>query len=366
LADEEVAMADDQHEQRHDQREQEPDRHQWLEPGVFEVAPGVHRIPLPLPMDGLRAVNVYAVETAGGLVMIDSGWALEVAQDQLQRSLNTLGYDFGDIHRFLVTHIHRDHYTLAITLRRVYGSKIALGIGEQPSMERTLTGRLDGQAKQMIRWGATPLVKKWAESFGETDNRQRDIYEEPDEWLDGTTTIELGDRTLKAVPTPGHTLGHTVFIDEQARVMFAGDHVLPHITPSIGFQPEPAKLPLGDYLDSLNLVKTYPDLRLLPAHGPVTASTHARVDELLAHHEERLAETLAAVRDGAGTAYEAARRLGWTRRHRRFDDLDLFNQTLAAGETAAHLDVLVLRGQLSSSTVDGVVEYATAASTPSS
>ena len=336
----------------------EPDRYAWLEPGVFEVAPGVHRIPLPLPMDGLRAVNVYAIETGGGLVMIDSGWALEVAEQQLEKALGVLGYEFGDIQRFLVTHIHRDHYTLAVSLRRVFGTKIALGIGEQPSLERTLTGRLDGQARQMVRWGAAPLVTRWTEEVGERDARAADRYEEPDEWLDGRTTIELGDRTLSAVPTPGHTQGHVVFVDERAQVLFAGDHVLPHITPSIGFQPEPAKLPLGDYLDSLRLVRSYPDLRLLPAHGPVTASTHTRVDELLAHHEERLAETLAAVRDGAGTAYEAARRLGWTRRHRRYDDLDLFNQTLAAGETAAHLDVLVLRGELRSSTVDGVVEYA--------
>lgn len=334
------------------------DRHGWLDPGTFEVAPGVHRIPLPLPMDGLRAVNVYAIETTGGLVMIDSGWALDVAERQLEQALGAIGYEFGDIQRFLVTHIHRDHYTLAISLRKIYGSKVALGIGEQPSLERTLDGRLDGQARQIVRWGAAPLMKRWAEDFGDRgDDRGRELYEEPDEWLDGTTTIELGDRTLIAVPTPGHTQGHVVFIDERAGVLFAGDHVLPHITPSIGFQPEPAKLPLGDYLDSLRLMREYPDLRLLPAHGPVTASTHARVDELLAHHEERLAETLAAVLDGAGTAYETARRLGWTRRHRRFDDLDLFNQTLAAGETAAHLDVLVLRGELNSSTVDGVVEY---------
>ena len=333
------------------------DRHAWLEPGAFEVAPGVHRIPLPLPMDGLRAVNVYAIETGGGLVMIDSGWALEVAQRQLAQALGAIGYEFGDIQRFLVTHIHRDHYTLAISLRRVYGSKVALGIGEQPSLERTMTGRLDGQARQMVRWGAQPLLEQWAETISGRDRAGAAQYEEPDEWLDGTTTIEFGDRTLLAVPTPGHTQGHVVYVDERAGVLFSGDHVLPHITPSIGFQPEPAKLPLGDYLDSLRLVRDYPDMRLLPAHGPVTPSTHTRVDELLAHHEERLAESLAAVRDGAGTAYEAARRLGWTRRHRRYDDLDLFNQTLAAGETAAHLDVLVLRGELSSSTVDGVTEY---------
>lgn len=340
------------------------DRHAWVEPGAFEVAPGVHRIPLPLPTDGLRAVNVYAIESADGLVLVDSGWALDVAERQLESALGTLGYEFADIQRFLVTHVHRDHYTLGVSLRRIYGSKIALGIGEQPSLERIMARRLDGQVGEMIRWGATALMEEWRQQFVERDEREAPArYEEPDEWLDGTTKIDLGDRSLVALPTPGHTQGHVVFVDEHAGVLFAGDHVLPHITPSIGFQPAPAKLPLGDYLDSLRLVRSYPDLRLLPAHGPVTASVHARVDELLAHHEERLAETAAAVRDGAGTAFEAARRLGWTRRHRRFDDLDLFNKTLAAGETAAHLDVLVVRGDLQSSIVDGVVEYSV---TPSS
>jgi len=45
----------------------EPD--DWTAAGVFEVAPGVYRIPLPLPNDGLRAVNVYAVVDGDGLVL---------------------------------------------------------------------------------------------------------------------------------------------------------------------------------------------------------------------------------------------------------------------------------------------------------
>ena len=52
----------------------------WVTPGAFEVAPGVHRIPLPLPLDGLRAVNVYALRDGDGLVLIDAGWALDVAR----------------------------------------------------------------------------------------------------------------------------------------------------------------------------------------------------------------------------------------------------------------------------------------------
>ena len=45
----------------------------WTAPGAYPVAPGVHRVPLPLPTDGLRAVNVYVIEDDGGLVLIDSG-----------------------------------------------------------------------------------------------------------------------------------------------------------------------------------------------------------------------------------------------------------------------------------------------------
>src|SRR4051794_27421460 len=44
----------------------------WTDPGLFTVAPGVHRVPLPLPTDGLRAVNVYVLEDGDGLVLIDS------------------------------------------------------------------------------------------------------------------------------------------------------------------------------------------------------------------------------------------------------------------------------------------------------
>ena len=66
-------------------------RHDWTVPGVYPVAPGVHRVPLPLPTDGLRAVNVYVVEDDGGLVLIDSGWALEQARTALTSALGALG-----------------------------------------------------------------------------------------------------------------------------------------------------------------------------------------------------------------------------------------------------------------------------------
>jgi hypothetical protein len=41
-----------------------------------------------------------------------------------------------------------------------------------------------------------------------------------------------------------------------------------------------------------------------------------------------------------------AKAIKWTRHHRLFSDLDLFSRVQAVNETAAHLEVLAVRGQL--------------------
>jgi glyoxylase-like metal-dependent hydrolase (beta-lactamase superfamily II) len=319
----------------------------------------VHRIPLPLPGDYLKAVNVYALEDAGGLTLIDSGWALEEARERLERSLASFGHELGDVRRFLVTHVHRDHYTLAITVRRLFGSRVLLGAGERETLALN-DGRRGGGGEvfgdMLRRAGADPVAQKLRELWGDDAPDPRD-WEQPDAWLEGTEKIEVADRTLRVIHTPGHTRGHVVFADDAAGLLFAGDHVLPHITPSIGFEPARPELPLGDYLASLRLVRSMPDMRLLPAHGGVTGSVHARVDELIAHHDQRLDACAAVIGQGAATAYEAARILTWTRRERRFDELDPFNQMMAVLETAAHLDVLVRQGRLRAGTDGTILTY---------
>ena len=50
----------------------EPAGRDWTSSGAFEDADGIHRIPLPLPTDGLRAVNVYALTGDDGIVLVDS------------------------------------------------------------------------------------------------------------------------------------------------------------------------------------------------------------------------------------------------------------------------------------------------------
>jgi glyoxylase-like metal-dependent hydrolase (beta-lactamase superfamily II) len=337
------------------------DRDQWTEPGAHEVAPGVHRIPLPLPQDGLRAVNVYAIRDGDRVVLVDGGWALAESEELLAQSLDKIGYGLADISAFLVTHAHRDHYTQAVAVRRQFGARVSLGEGERPSLELlapTAPRREIAQVRLLESAGAGHLAQQVR--AGLDPNPDRTDWEPPDHWLPDGARVPLGERTLEAVHTPGHTRGHLVYHDAAQEVLFAGDHVLPHITPSIGFEQAVVTSPLADYLTSLRLVRAMPDARLLPAHGPVTASVHERVDELLLHHEERLDASLAAMQSGADTAYEVAARLGWTRRKRALADMDVFNQMLAVLETAAHLAVLAERGRVRCEDLDGVRHYAPA------
>jgi glyoxylase-like metal-dependent hydrolase (beta-lactamase superfamily II) len=332
---------------------------EWAEPGVYPVSPGVHRVPLPLPTDGLRAVNVYVIEAGDGLVLIDSGWALEVARKALTTALGSLGAKLGDVRSFLVTHVHRDHYTLGVQLRREFGGTVSLGLGERQAIAVLAGGTAEPFAPQLAELrasGADRIIAALGDTARALPGGAAD-WGEPDRWLTPHQEVGAGDRTLTVVPTPGHTRGHVVFRDASAGLLFAGDHVLPHITPSIGFEAVPSPHPLQDFLSSLQLVRSLPDMRLLPAHGPVAPSAHIRIDELLAHHDDRLGRCLDAVRAGAATALEAARSLRWTRRGRQLDELDTFNQMLAVIETRAHLELLTAQGRLASSTQDGVVYY---------
>lgn len=339
----------------------------WAAEGAWQVADGIHRIPLPLPSDVLKAVNVYVVETDDGLTLIDGGWAIEAAQDVLERSLGLLGAGFGDIRRFLVTHVHRDHYSMAAKLGQEYGADVALGADEKATLDllndhsrpRTETPFF----ASLVSAGARDLAEQWNQVENAVPNQAVWLY--PDTWFEGDHAIAVGSRTLDAVHTPGHTAGHYVFADRAAGLLFAGDHVLPTITPSIGFTMPPAPDPLGDFMASLTKVRALPDLRVLPAHGPVEPSTHARVDELLAHHEQRLENSLSTLEAGSLTALDAATRLSWTRHERSFGELDLFNKGIAAMETKAHLELLVARGLATRTTTsEGVVRFARSTSGP--
>lgn len=308
---------------------------------VEQVNDSVHRIELPLPFDDLHIVNAYAVIGTTGVTLIDPGWSSPESEAVLLRALNSLGASRSDVRRTLVTHAHPDHFTLAVAWQRDHGIPIHLGVDEAPSVlafEPTST-RFPHQAELLERAGA-PALAAIIRDLPLEDYEAAMTFAAPEVWLDDQQRIDCDGEILLAHATPGHTRGHVAYQQLSTGAFFTGDHVLPRITPSIGLELVPEELPLANYLASLELLLRLDDGPMLSAHGPVTTSVHARVHELLAHHQERFATIIELQASGLTTAHEIAAAMTWTRHGRALTDLHDVHQMTAVVEVLSHLDVL--------------------------
>ncbi|HEV7677770.1 MAG TPA: MBL fold metallo-hydrolase [Candidatus Dormibacteraeota bacterium] len=331
----------------------------WTDPGAHPVGPGVHRIPLPLPGDALKAVNVYAIEDGDRLALVDSGWHQDDSWESLRAGLRQIGAAPGDIDRVLVTHIHHDHYGQAPRIRAESGATVLLGEGESRSLDTITDPELrrradEDRVERLVLAGAEELIPAVEEIMRLQVRNSMAIWEMPDVLAPDGYLVELKTRALEVIATPGHTRGHVSLLDRDARVFFAGDHVLPHITPSLGVEPFSGEgMPLIEFIASLTKVRPLEVDRVLPAHGPDFTGLRDRVDALLDHHATRLAACVAAIKAGATTGYEVAHQIPWTRRNRRFEELDLGNRLLALTETVAHLELLAVQGTIAAEDREG-------------
>ena len=338
----------------------------WDEPGAVAVAPGVHRIPLPLPGDGLRAVNVYAIEDGGRIALVDGGSPHPEAGNAIKAGLAEIGAGLADVSVVLCTHGHYDHYGLATAVSAASGATVALGEHElgllrAASQRDVYQDSVRDRRRWLRRHGAGAIIGR-ENPAGSDRSAPGAAWRLPDRWLIGGEQVELAERTLRVLWTPGHTRGHVVFHDLDDGLLFAGDHVLPHITPSLGFEPFPDGRALELFLSSLELVRGLAVELVLPGHGAEFADLDGRVDALVEHHRERLARCLALLSRSPGSASEVARGLKWTRSDRDLTELDAFNRMLAVMETATHLELLVRDGHVRhNDDDDGLRTYAIAA-----
>lgn len=307
------------------------------------IAEDLWRLDVPLVGNPLKNLNSYLI-TGERSLLIDTGFRQEPCREALERQLAEIGVDRDRMDIFL-THLHSDHTGLAPEFIRpgcrIYISRVdcpwMLGFnGEEVwrEMNREYIGEGFTQAEMEELWDINP-----AKTAGPADYEGYCVLDDGDQ-------LTYGGHTLRCILTPGHTPGHLCLYEPDARWLFAGDHVLFHITPNIcRWSGVPDSL--GDYLDSLNKVRELPVDLLLPAHREETGDLRARAEELAAHHAHRIGNALTAVRETPGlTAYEIAGRMAWSIRCRNWAEFPLTQKFFAVGEALAHLDYLTVRGQV--------------------
>jgi glyoxylase-like metal-dependent hydrolase (beta-lactamase superfamily II) len=108
------------------------------------------------------------------------------------------------------------------------------------------------------------------------------------------------DLTVTVVPTPGHTVDSVCLLVEGGleRAVLTGDTILGRGTTVIA-TPDGD---LGDYLDSLEVLREYPGVPALPGHGPALADCAVAATFYLDHRLARLDQVRQAIANGAETA----------------------------------------------------------------
>jgi glyoxylase-like metal-dependent hydrolase (beta-lactamase superfamily II) len=316
-------------------------------PPVEQLREDLWSIPVPIPHNPLRYVSVYAFAVPGGISLIDTGWESDAGWAALTGGLASIGASVSDVRGVLVTHLHFDHLGLAARVREASGAWIAM----HPADVRLVEGWTTRDGAAAVAAEVEFLVGLGADradavaDVGSPEAMERFTrMAVPDRLLADGDLADLPGWSLRAVHTPGHTPGHLCFSEERTGLFFSGDHVLPRISPNISTaaEGEGERDPLRSFLSSLAAVRDHRATEVLPAHEWRFTGLAERVDQLTAHHEQRLAELLAAVRAHPhSTPWDLAAHLTWSR---PWSSYERRMRIFAVTETDAHLRLLASRG----------------------
>ncbi|WUH97099.1 MBL fold metallo-hydrolase [Spirillospora sp. NBC_00431] len=326
-----------------------------MRPEPEDLGGGLWSVPVPIPDNPLAYTLVYAVDSPRGPVLIDAGWQHEDAWTALRDGLGTFGIDVRDVHGVVVTHFHPDHSGLAGRVRDASGAWIAMHQADAEIVRLFHTagqsGRRAFELTALRRAGA-------AESELTGSSRQTPVAPPaiPDRELSDGDLVDLPGRRLRAVWTPGHSPGHICLHLEDGDRVFTGDHVLPRITPHIGLYPydTPDADPLSDFLGSLDKVSAMTVDEVLPAHQYRFTGLSGRAQEIIRHHEERLAEVTGLLSSRPITLWDLTAGLTW--RH-PWAGMHQGARRMAAAEAAAHIRTLETRGVARREGTDDPIRY---------
>ncbi|HIQ43597.1 quinoprotein relay system zinc metallohydrolase 1 [Ectopseudomonas khazarica] len=189
--------------------------------------------------NGGNIVNVGFIETAAGVVVIDTGPSRRYGEALRQRIEQVTG---KPLLRVLLTHHHPDH---------VLGNQAFsdVPIAALPGTARLLAEQGDAMAENMYR-----LVGDWM--------RGTEVVLPSEALEEGE--LEIGGRRLRLLALRGHTGADLAILDERSGVLFAGDLLFYQRALTTPNSPG-----LDVWLADLDRLEALPWKQIVPGHGPL-------------------------------------------------------------------------------------------------
>ena len=277
---------------------------------IEQVLENIYRIEVGLPQNPLRSLNAYLIKDNKRSVLIDTGMNRRECLADLTRALHTL-----------------------------CSEKDARGINDM-----TEDSTWDMMCAVAVQHGFDPR-----EAFEAVKNHPAKLHRNREKidftFVQEGGSLKVGGYNFGIIETPGHTDGHICLYEPERGLFISGDHVLYDISPII-VQWDPAGTPFKDYLASLRKVSGLEVVLALPGHRNTFTCFRERIDELQAHHANRLDEIEATLHEGPQSSLEIASKVSWHINIRSFADFPPQQKLFACGEALAHLVMLVSQGRV--------------------
>ena len=306
---------------------------------MSEVIPGIYQLKVPIPNNPLGYLNAYLVQGNDGWLLIDTGWNEEASFQSLKQQLEQMGVGFNDITQIVITHIHSDHYGLAGRIKKLTSAKLLIHKADTPFIQSRYVNYDDLMSRMGKIFHLHGVPDTELPTFQGASLPVLGFVEPvwPDAMLQGGEVLSTGRFNLQVIWTPGHSSGHVCLYEKDRKILFAGDHVLPVITPNISYHAESTANPLNDYINSLNDMKSLPVDLILPAHEHIYSGLKERINAILEHHEVRMQAILDTIRKEPRTAYDISGRIRWETMGVPWEKVSAFIKRAAVTETLAHL-----------------------------
>lgn len=265
----------------------------------IEPRPGIVLFPLRTPTKPPAThTNCYVVGDRE-VVVIDPASPYDDEREALDSFIDELVHVEGrTVREIVASHLHPDHIGGIAYLSNRIGAPVAA--------HRITAESLEGKLH----------VDRFIE-----DDEQITLPGEP-------------EITLRALHTPGHARGHLCFFDERHGALLTADLIVGLGTVVI----DPPEGNLRDYLSSLARVRALEPTVILGAHGPAVGDPIAKIDEYVAHRQQREEQIVGAIEAGDRTPEAIVARV--------YADVPEKLHVLAARSVIAHLEKLRDEGRL--------------------
>lgn len=189
-------------------------------------------------------------------VLIDPG--LYQKFHLLKEDLDNLGVKVEDIDIIIDTHEHGDH------------------IGANKYFQKTATIMAHRYAATKIIYSDLEVLRGRGK---EHDPRGYEVHV----WLENNNIIQLNDKILKIIYTPGHTSGSICVYETKQKLLFTGDTLFSKGTISAISNSGS----YGEYINSLRILKTYKINTILPGHGSMSNNVDMDIDTGIKNAQKR-------------------------------------------------------------------------------